>query len=55
MSHTVNFSKASDYELRAKKYIWLGEIDGFEDGLISVQLAKLLDVTYKCGTSIFIK
>ncbi|MCW3125401.1 MAG: hypothetical protein JWO03_1059 [Bacteroidetes bacterium] len=39
----TRFIKKSYYPIRAKKYFWLDEIDGFKYGMTSEQLAKLLN------------
>lgn len=41
--YTTNFIKGSDYPLRAKKYIWLDEIKGFNEDIDTQELAKLLE------------
>lgn len=40
--YETNFIKASPYPLRAKKYIWLAEIDGYKDTMTTEQLAAFL-------------
>jgi hypothetical protein len=40
--HETHFSKLSAYPLRAKKYIWLDEVEGFKAGMKSEKLAEIL-------------
>ena len=41
--YKTNFTKTSDYPLRAKKYFWLDELQGFRDGMSAAEIATLLD------------
>jgi len=41
--YNTNFIKASPYPLRAKKYIWLADIEGFKASMNTEQLASLLN------------
>lgn len=38
----TNYWKESDYPLRGKKYFWLDEVEGFKEGMSSLELANLL-------------
>jgi hypothetical protein len=40
--YNTNYIKSSDYPIRAKKYIWLDDIEGFKQDMTSSQLAALL-------------
>lgn len=41
--YDTKYSKTSFSSLRAKRYFWLDEIDGFKDGMNAEQVAKLLN------------
>lgn len=41
--YRTNYSKTSFSSLRAKRYFWLDEIEGFKDGMTAEQVAKLLN------------
>ncbi len=41
--YRTNYIKTSFSSLRAKKYFWLDEIDGFKESMTAEQIAKLLD------------
>lgn len=41
--YKTNYIKTSFSSIRAKKYFWLDEIDGFKEGMTAEQIAKLLD------------
>ncbi|HMK24728.1 MAG TPA: hypothetical protein VK483_01770 [Chitinophagaceae bacterium] len=41
--YKTNYIKTSFSSIRAKKYFWLDEIEGFKDGMTAEQIAKLLD------------
>lgn len=41
--YITDYIKISDYPIRAKKYIWLDKVKGFEDNMTVPQIAKLLD------------
>jgi hypothetical protein len=41
--YEIDFAKVSDYPIRAKKYFWLDEIEGFRPGMSTIEIAKLID------------
>jgi hypothetical protein len=41
--YETNYAKTSFSSIRAKKYFWLDDIEGFKDGMTAQELAKLLD------------
>ncbi|MGZ4054946.1 MAG: hypothetical protein ACXVPU_16610 [Bacteroidia bacterium] len=41
--YETHFKKSSDYALRAKKYFWLDEMEGFKKDMTTEQIAKFLD------------
>lgn len=41
--YPTHYIKSSNYPLRAKKYFWLDEIEGFKEGMRADRLAELLN------------
>jgi hypothetical protein len=41
--YDTNYIKSSDYPIRAKKYIWLDDIEGFKQNMTSSELAVFLN------------
>lgn len=41
--YETDYIKSSNFPLRAKRYFWLDEIEGFKNNMTSEQLAKFLD------------
>lgn len=41
--YRTNFIKTSFSSVRAKRYFWLDEVEGFKDGMTAQQVAKILD------------
>lgn len=41
--YMTDFKKTSFSSIRAKRYFWLDEIEGFKDGMTAEQVAKILD------------
>ncbi|HVW13016.1 MAG TPA: hypothetical protein VHB54_04290 [Mucilaginibacter sp.] len=41
--YETDYAKASDYPIRAKKYIWLDQVEGFSPTMTAAQIATLLN------------